>query len=53
MANDKRKIWQIEDYDDETRREIKIFAASQDTTIAKALKRIVMEWKAGSGSAAE
>ncbi|HUY78896.1 MAG TPA: hypothetical protein VMV29_19140 [Ktedonobacterales bacterium] len=36
-----RKIWQIEDYDEGTRRRIKAYAAANGITIPEALKRIV------------
>lgn len=36
-----RKIWQIEDYDDETRHIIKTYAVMHQITIAEALKQIV------------
>jgi hypothetical protein len=48
-----RTIWQIENYDEETRRKVKSFAGANGLTIAEALKRIVTEWAARGGRRAE
>ena len=37
-----RKIWQIEDYDEETKRRVKAYAAANGITIPEALRRIVL-----------
>ena len=46
MAEKKRTLWVIENYDEATRRKVKAFAASQAITVPEALKIIVAEWEA-------
>ena len=39
-------IWQIENYDEETKNIVKAFAARKNVSIAEGLKIIVAEWEA-------
>jgi plasmid stability protein len=45
--------WALREVDVSTIRKIKVRAAADGVSIAEALKRIVTEWEAGSGTTAE